>query len=156
MEANSCQSPVSQPPLYDLIILGASGFTGKYVVKEALKFLNVPSSPLKSLALAGRNPTKLAQTLKWASHPDHPPPIPILTADTTDPASLHHLCSQSKLILNCVGPFRLLGEPVVAACAETGYPCFYFFSMLCLCVLMDNWCCNLNEEMMLVNWIFFV
>ncbi|KAL9391737.1 hypothetical protein Peur_015657 [Populus x canadensis] len=121
MEANSYQSqPVSQPPLYDLIILGASGFTGKYVVKEALKFLNVPSSPLKSLALAGRNPTKLAQTLKWASHPDHPPPIPILTADTTNPASLHHLCSQSKLILNCVGPFRLLGEPVVAACAETG------------------------------------
>ncbi|KAJ6707491.1 MITOCHONDRIAL SACCHAROPINE DEHYDROGENASE-LIKE OXIDOREDUCTASE-RELATED [Salix viminalis] len=121
MEASSDRSqPVSQPPLYDLIILGASGFTGKYVIREALKFLNVPSSPLKSLALAGRNPTKLAQTLKWASHPDHPPPIPILTAETADPASLHHLCSQSKLILNCVGPFRLHGEPVVAACAETG------------------------------------
>jgi len=136
MEANSYQSqPVSQPPLYDLIILGASGFTGKYVVKEALKFLNVPSSPLKSLALAGRNPTKLAQTLKWASHPDHPPPIPILTADTTDPASLHHLCSQSKLILNCVGPFRLLGEPVVAACAETGY-LFFIFSLCYVSVFL--------------------
>ncbi|CAK7322989.1 unnamed protein product [Dovyalis caffra] len=118
MEANI--DPSQSLPLYDLIILGASGFTGKYVVKESLKFLNVPSSPLKSLALAGRNPTKLAQALKWASHPDPLPPIPILTADTTDPASLHLLCSQSKLILNCVGPFRLLGETVVAACSETG------------------------------------
>ncbi|KAK9924991.1 hypothetical protein M0R45_033332 [Rubus argutus] len=107
-------------PPYDLIILGASGFTGKYVVKEALKFLNTPSSPLKSLALAGRNPTKLTQTLQWASHPNPPPPIPILTADTTDPPSLRRLCSQTRLVLNCVGPFRLYGEPVVAACVETG------------------------------------
>ncbi|KAF4376744.1 hypothetical protein F8388_025615 [Cannabis sativa] len=108
------------PPPYDLIILGASGFTGKYVVKEALKFLNTPSSPLNSIALAGRNPAKLTQTLKWATHPNPPPPIPILTADTNDVSSLHHLCSQTKIILNCVGPFRLHGDPVVAACVEIG------------------------------------
>lgn len=112
------QSP-DLPP-YDLVILGASGFTGKYVVKEALKFLNIPTSPLKSLALAGRNPSKLAQALKWAAHPNSPPPIPILSADTTDSASLRRLCAQTRLVLNCVGPFRLYGEPVVAACAETG------------------------------------
>ncbi|KAF7803038.1 putative mitochondrial saccharopine dehydrogenase-like oxidoreductase [Senna tora] len=105
---------------FDLIILGASGFTGKYVVREALKFLNNPSSPLTSIALAGRNPTKLNQALQWASRPHPPPSIPILTADTTDPSSLRRLCAQTKLILNCVGPFRLYGEPVVAACAETG------------------------------------
>ncbi|GMY13784.1 probable mitochondrial saccharopine dehydrogenase-like oxidoreductase At5g39410 [Fagus crenata] len=103
---------------YDLIILGASGFTGKYVVKEALKFLGHP--PLKTIALAGRNPTKLTQTLQWASHPHSPPPIPILTFNTADPQSLLSLCSQTKLILNCVGPFRLYGDPVVAACVETG------------------------------------
>ncbi|KAK9924995.1 hypothetical protein M0R45_033336 [Rubus argutus] len=73
-------------PPYDLIILGASSFTGKYVVKEALKFLNTSSSPLNSLALAGRNPTKLTQILQWASHPNSPPLNPILTADATDPA----------------------------------------------------------------------
>ncbi|XP_009365835.2 probable mitochondrial saccharopine dehydrogenase-like oxidoreductase At5g39410 [Pyrus x bretschneideri] len=110
----------ASPPSYDLIILGASGFTGKYVVREALKFLNTPASPLKSLALAGRNPAKLTQTLKWAAHPNSPPSIPIITADTTDPPSLHRLCTQTTLILNCVGPFRLYGDPVVAACAETG------------------------------------
>ncbi|KAI9185386.1 hypothetical protein LWI28_006716 [Acer negundo] len=106
--------------LYDMIILGASGFTGKYVVREALKVLNSPSSPIKTLALAGRNPTKLAQTLQWAANPNPPPPIPILTADTTDPMSLQQLCSKTNLILNCVGPFRLFAEPVVAACAHSG------------------------------------
>ncbi|KAA8547946.1 hypothetical protein F0562_004375 [Nyssa sinensis] len=107
-------------PTYDLIILGASGFTGKYVVREALKFFNVPSSPLKTLALAGRNPTKLAQALTWASRPNPPPSIPILTADTSDPSSLRRLAAQTKLILNCVGPFRLYGEPVVTACVDSG------------------------------------
>ncbi|OIW05402.1 hypothetical protein TanjilG_28867 [Lupinus angustifolius] len=105
---------------FDLIILGASGFTGKYVVKEALKFLNNPSSPLKSIAVAGRNATKLTQTLEWVARPNPPPSIPILTADTTDPSSLRALCVQTSLIINCVGPFRLYGEPVVAACADTG------------------------------------
>ncbi|WJX75275.1 hypothetical protein P8452_58824 [Trifolium repens] len=107
---------------FDLIILGASGFTGKYVLKETLKFLNnQSSSSLNSIAIAGRNSTKLAQTLQWASKPNQPPPtLPILTADTTDPTSLRSLCSQTRLILNCVGPFRLHGEPVVSACADSG------------------------------------
>lgn len=118
MEEN--QDPKAKPntPHYDLIILGASGFTGKYVVKEALRFLSHP--PLRTLALAGRNPTKLTHTLQWASHPNSPPPIPILTFDTSDPQSLLSLCAQTSLVLNCVGPFRLYGEPVVAACVETG------------------------------------
>ncbi|XP_019157029.1 PREDICTED: probable mitochondrial saccharopine dehydrogenase-like oxidoreductase At5g39410 [Ipomoea nil] len=108
---------------YDIIIFGASGFTGKYVIREALKFLNVPSSPLKSLALVGRNPSKVAQALQWASHPNPPPPqIPILTADISagDPSSLRRIASQAKIVLNCAGPFHLYGEPVVAACVDAG------------------------------------
>ncbi|KAJ1421441.1 Saccharopine dehydrogenase, NADP binding domain [Sesbania bispinosa] len=107
---------------FDLIILGASGFTGKYVLREALKFLNInnPSSPLKSIALAGRNPTKLTQALQWATRPNPPPTLTIITADTTDTSSLRALCAQTRLLLNCVGPFRLHGEPVVAACVESG------------------------------------
>lgn len=114
--------PTQNPnPVYDIVILGASGFTGKYVVREALKFLQTPSSPLKSLALAGRNPTRLTQSLEWASRPNPPPSsVDILTADTSDPDSLRRLCTQTKLILNCVGPFRIHGDPVVAACADSG------------------------------------
>lgn len=110
----------SSKPIYDIVIFGASGFTGKYVIREALKFLNVPSSPLKALALAGRNPSRVAEALKWAAHPNLPPDIPILTADTSNPLSLRRLAAQSKIVLNCVGPFRLYGEPVVAACVDSG------------------------------------
>lgn len=108
--------------IYDVIILGASGFTGKYVIREALKFHNSPNSPLKSLALAGRSPSRLSAALKWAAGPNPPPNmnIPLLTADTSDPSSLARLATQAKVILDCVGPFRLYGEPVVAACVEHG------------------------------------
>lgn len=115
--ANSC----------DVVIMGASGFTGKYVVREALKFLNTSTSsstsPLITLGLAGRNPTKLSETLKWAlsnSQFENPDSISIIKADVSDPSSLKDLCSKTKLILNCVGPFRLYGEPVVSACVEAG------------------------------------
>ncbi|KAK9116588.1 hypothetical protein Sjap_015535 [Stephania japonica] len=125
---------------FDLTILGASGFTGKYVIREALKFLNTPSSPLKSIALAGRNPEKLAQSLKWASHPAPPPSLSIIKADISDPSSLLQLCKQTKLILNCVGPFRLYGEPVVSACVDVG------------CDYLDI--CGEPEFMERMEWIY--
>ncbi|CAH1437599.1 unnamed protein product [Lactuca virosa] len=106
-----------QMTTYDIVIFGASGFTGKHVVREALKFLS-PNSPLKSLALAGRNLSKLSETLKWASK--SPPTLPLLVADTSDTSSLRRMASQAKLVLNCVGPFRLHGDPVVDACVEAG------------------------------------
>ncbi|GAB2216712.1 hypothetical protein Droror1_Dr00024489 [Drosera rotundifolia] len=113
-----------QPP-YDVVILGASGFTGKHVLREALRHLSSTSSstssPLKSIAIAGRNPTKLLHALSWASHPNTPPPqIPIIPITITDRASLITLCSNSRIILNCIGPFRLSGSAVVSACVETG------------------------------------
>ncbi|KAL8546015.1 hypothetical protein ACS0TY_005939 [Phlomoides rotata] len=117
----SGQISVGGRKIYDVIILGASGFTGKYVVREALKFLNTTNSPLKSLALAGRSPSRLSEALKWASSgTDSPPKVPLITADTTDPNSLSRLAAQAKVILNCVGPFRLYGPPVVEACVEAG------------------------------------
>ncbi|KAK8937284.1 hypothetical protein KSP39_PZI012117 [Platanthera zijinensis] len=105
---------------FDVVIFGASGFTGKYVIREALKFISSPNCPLKSLALAGRNPSKISDALTWAASPCHPPPIPIVFADVSDPSSLLTLFRRTRLVLNCVGPFRLYGHPVVAACVEAG------------------------------------
>ncbi|KAM1019097.1 hypothetical protein ACFX2I_040534 [Malus domestica] len=68
-------------------------------------FLNTPTSPLKSLALAGRNSTKLTQTLKWAAHPRPSPSIPIITAYSTDPPSLHHLCTQTNVQMHSLALF---------------------------------------------------
>ncbi|MCO5575968.1 hypothetical protein L7F22_029775 [Adiantum nelumboides] len=101
----------------DVVIFGASGFTGKYVVRELLKFSNDGS---KRVALAGRNRAKLAAALEWAAAPASPPPFPLFEADVDDPQSLLSMCRRTKLVLNCVGPFRLYGQPVVAACIEAG------------------------------------
>ncbi|XP_009421076.2 probable mitochondrial saccharopine dehydrogenase-like oxidoreductase At5g39410 [Musa acuminata AAA Group] len=105
---------------FDVIILGASGFTGKYVVREALKFLSSASGPLRSLALAGRSPSKLAAALQWAAAASPPPPLSLISADVFDPTSLLALCRSTRIILNCVGPFHFYGDPVVAACVEAG------------------------------------
>lgn len=140
----------TQTPPYDILILGASGFTGKYVVREALKFINAPSSPLKSVALAGRSANKLAQTLQWAAYPSPPPSIPILTADISDPPSLHRLCSQTKLVLNCVGPYRLFGEPVAAACANSGFA-FSTYIQTSRSIQISN--SKINEQ---INAMYFI
>ncbi|XP_074268656.1 putative mitochondrial saccharopine dehydrogenase-like oxidoreductase At5g39410 [Silene latifolia] len=105
---------------FDIVILGASGFTGKYVLREALKFYNTPSSPLKTLAIAGRDPHKLTQTLEWASQSQSQPTIPILTAHTSSFPSLLRIAASARVVLNCVGPFRRHGDPVVRACVEAG------------------------------------
>lgn len=103
------------------MIFGASGFTGKYVVREILKFLKRPDGkPPIRVALAGRSTSKLAATLAWASSPQTPPPLPLLQAHVDDPASLLSMCRCTKLLLNCVGPYRLYGAPVVHACIESG------------------------------------
>ncbi|ERN10291.1 probable mitochondrial saccharopine dehydrogenase-like oxidoreductase At5g39410 [Amborella trichopoda] len=118
-----------EPEKVDIMILGASGFTGKYVIREALKFINSSpssfspsssSSPPLKLGLAGRSKPKILSALKWASSPSPPPGIPIFEADVSNPLSLSSLCKQTRLLLNCVGPFRLYGEPVVSECIRAG------------------------------------
>ena len=40
--------------------------------------------------------------------------------DITDPGSLLAMAQSSALVLNCVGPYRFYGEPVVQACVVAG------------------------------------
>ncbi|XP_019713609.1 saccharopine dehydrogenase b isoform X2 [Hippocampus comes] len=46
--------------------------------------------------------------------------IDIIAADVSSKESLANMCQQAIVILNCVGPYRFYGEPVVAACVENG------------------------------------
>lgn len=107
----------------DIVILGASGFTGKYVLRELLKFAATPNSEPRKIAIAGRSKRKLAAALTWASR-DHPPSlsssIPIFEADVNSVPSLIALCKKTKVLVSCVGPFRKYGRPVVEACVEAG------------------------------------
>lgn len=95
----------------DLVILGATGFTGaltaEYLARHAPAGLR--------WGLAGRNRTKL-EAVRDRIGVD----VPLLAADVTDPASLADVARRTRLVITAVGPYIEYGEPLVAACAEAG------------------------------------
>lgn len=102
---------------FDVIIFGASGFTGKYTIYEGIKIL----SGLK-WAIAGRNQEKLSAVLKQVEKKADKDlsEIPVIIADVKDSESLKKMTEQCRVLVNCCGPYRFYGEPVVKACVETG------------------------------------
>ncbi|KAG1650855.1 Saccharopine dehydrogenase-like oxidoreductase [Nymphon striatum] len=103
----------------DFMIFGASGYTGQYVVEILAK---TAKDENVTWAVSGRYMDKIKKILDFVAKEtkinlDH---IKILKADTKDYESLLAMCKISKIVLNCVGPYRWFGEPVVKACLETG------------------------------------
>ncbi|GFS14893.1 saccharopine dehydrogenase-like oxidoreductase [Elysia marginata] len=104
---------------FDLVVFGASGFTGQYVVDEVSR---VAEEENLTWAIAGRNMAKLQKVLSEASKRTGKDlsEAAIIIADTTSKSSLEEMAKQAKVVLNCVGPYRFFGEPVVKACIEHG------------------------------------
>jgi short subunit dehydrogenase-like uncharacterized protein len=90
---------------YDVVLLGASGFTGALTAEYLAK--NAP--PDLEWAVAGRNQAKLEGFGK-----------DVLYADATDPKSLKELAESTKIVVTTVGPYIQYGEQLVAACADAG------------------------------------
>jgi len=99
---------------FDVIIWGATGFTGRLVAEYYLKQYGL-GSDLK-WAMAGRSQTKLEQVRSSLGNSD----IPLLLADSHDPESLSALVKRSKVICTTVGPYAKYGNELVAACVENG------------------------------------
>lgn len=101
----------------DVIIFGATGFTGKYTIYEGIKLLD----GLK-WGVAGRSKEKLAQVLKEIGGKAEKDlsETPTVIADVKDPDSLKKMAEQCRIVVNCCGPYRFYGEPVVKACIEAG------------------------------------
>ncbi|MBN3296436.1 SCPDL oxidoreductase, partial [Amia calva] len=109
---------------YDIIVFGASGFTGQFVVEEVARTsAEGPKGTLK-WAVAGRSRQKLEKVLEQAaavlSKPEIKSEVDIIVADVGEPDSLASMCKQAVIVLSCVGPYRFYGEPVVKACVENG------------------------------------
>ncbi len=104
---------------YDVVLWGASGFTGKLVAEYLLEAYGVGRD--LRWAIAGRNPAKLAQ-LKHALGAAAQDPD-LLVADANDERALDVLVCQTKVVCSTVGPYAHYGEPLVAACvrARTDY-----------------------------------
>jgi len=104
---------------YDLVIYGASGFTGQYVIDFVYRAAQEHGI---SWAVSGRNEGKLRAALDSAGARlgTSLSSTPLIIADSADQPSLLAMAAQAKLVLNCVGPYRFYGEPVVDACVESG------------------------------------
>lgn len=100
---------------FDVIVYGASGFTGKLIAD----YLNQNYSHGGCLrwAMAGRDEARLRSV---RSEINAPASTQLVVADIGDPESLRAMASRTKLVLTAVGPYLLYGEPLLAACIETG------------------------------------
>ena len=101
---------------FDVVVYGASGFTGKLVVEYLGS--RYPSSAELSWAVAGRNEQKLVAVL--AELGLSPEQIPVLVADSADGAALGAIASRARVVLTTVGPYASYGSKLVAACVENG------------------------------------
>lgn len=105
------------PDRHDLVLFGATGFTGRLVAEV----LHRTAGPLR-WALAGRDLTRLAavrDALDPGVDTDSDPP-PLIEADATDPDALAVLARRARLVISTVGPYQRHGTALVEACAEAG------------------------------------
>lgn len=101
---------------FDLIVYGASGFTGQLVVEYLCK--RASDSGLRRWAIAGRNRAKLEAVREaW---PDAAIKPEIVEADAKDAASIDAMVASTRVVLTTVGPYQQYGAPLVAACAKLG------------------------------------
>ncbi len=99
---------------YHLILLGATGFTGRLVAQYLLQTYGVDKE-LK-WAMAGRNMEKLKKVRSELGDEA----IPLLQADALNAASLDALTQQTKVLCTTVGPYAKYGSEVVASCVRSG------------------------------------
>jgi len=98
---------------YDIVLMGATGFTGKLVAKYLSEQAQAEGF---SWAIAGRSESKLRELQKSldASIPE------IMVADVKNAVSVSEMCRQACVLMNAAGPFNLYGRVVVDACIASG------------------------------------
>ncbi|MGD2134058.1 MAG: saccharopine dehydrogenase NADP-binding domain-containing protein [Maricaulaceae bacterium] len=105
--------PAARP--FDVVVYGATGFTGRLVAEHLVKAHGQDRD--LAWAMAGRSETKLAEVRDEVGAPAD---LPTIVANADDHASLREMCFQTRVVISTVGPYQLYGEPLIAACAETG------------------------------------
>ena len=100
---------------YDLILFGATGFTGK-LVAQTLQGLVAAGEPLR-WAMAGRDLVKLQEVRQSLGVPDT---VPLLLADAFDEPALRVLVQQTRIVISTVGPYQRYGDALVNAVQRWG------------------------------------
>ena len=100
---------------FDIVVYGATGFTGQLVAEYLAAHYAGKSDP--KWAMAGRSPEKLASVRDAIGAPAD---TALIQADGSDPASLRAMIDQTNAVVSTVGPYQLYGSELVAACAASG------------------------------------
>ena len=91
-----------------IAVYGATGFTGRLVAAELRR-------RGAAFVLSGRNPSKLEMVAEEIGGDVETRP-----ARLDDAPALRRLLVPCAAVISCAGPFRLHGEPVLAAAVESG------------------------------------
>ncbi len=104
--------------VHDVVIFGATGFTGGLVAEYFAEHVSLDRTPW---AIAGRNREKLL-ALRERLIKKNPAcaRVPIVIARSDERAALAALVKNARVVISTVGPFARYGEPLFAACAEHG------------------------------------
>ena len=119
--SNTQQEPESRIEReFDIIIWGATGFTGKLTAEYLLERYGLTGS--LRWAIAGRSATRLEQTrASLASETGiATESLPCLLANADDAEGMRSLAARTTVVCSTVGPYALYGSHLVAACAELG------------------------------------
>jgi short subunit dehydrogenase-like uncharacterized protein len=103
---------------YDIVLFGATGFTGQLVAEYLA--VHYGDSDLR-LALAGRNQAKLESVRRdLARIQPKCAELALLVADSHDRDSLDAVAAQASVVCTTVGPYAKYGAELVAACVDKG------------------------------------
>ena len=100
---------------YDVVVYGATGFTGQLVAEYLVK--QYPDRSELNWAMAGRSLDKLASVRDAVGAPAD---TPLLQADADKLDTLEAMVASTKVVLTTVGPYQLYGNELVEMCATTG------------------------------------
>ena len=100
---------------FDVVIYGATGFTGKLVV-EYFHAQYKDNNQVK-WAIAGRNAEKLDDIKASLGISEN---VSTIVADGGDADALDALTKRTQVVLTTVGPYQLYGEPLLKACVDNG------------------------------------
>jgi len=101
---------------FDIIIQGATGFTGTLVAEYLLRQYGVGND--LRWALAGRSEDKLQHVRDGLGAAASG--LELIVADSFDKDALQILAKRTHVVLTTVGPYALYGSELVAACVDAG------------------------------------
>lgn len=91
----------------DLLVLGATGFTGGLIVRYLAAH---PQRQHFSLAIGGRSPRKLQEVVKKLNLASD---VKIVEVDVTKEEEAERAVKGAKVVINAVGPYWLYGTPTL-------------------------------------------